>query len=191
MKILMNLKALLLLSVVMLAACTGVPEKVTPVSGFELDRYLGKWYEIARLDHSFERGLSHISADYSLRDDGGVRVVNQGFNTEDGEWQQAEGKAYFVESADQGYLKVSFFGPFYGSYIVFELDQDNYQYAFISGPDTDYLWLLARTPEVSEALKQRFITEAAKRGFSTDQLIFPDQRPATRPAGEPVAKTNL
>ena len=186
MKNLTNLKAWLLLSLVMLTACTGVPEKVTPVSGFELDRYLGKWYEIARLDHSFERGLSHISANYSLRDDGGVRVINQGFKTEEGEWQQAEGKAYFVESADQGYLKVSFFGPFYGSYIVFELDQDNYQYAFISGPDTDYLWLLARTPEVSDELKQRFITEAAKRGFAADKLIFPDQQATTRTTGEPV-----
>lgn len=179
-------RALLLACIFALTACTGVPEKVTPVSDFELDRYLGKWYEIARLDHSFERGLSHISANYSLRDDGGVRVINQGFNTEDDEWQQAEGKAYFVESADQGYLKVSFFGPFYGSYIVFELDQENYQYAFISGPDTDYLWLLARTPEVSDELKQRFIAEAAKRGFATDQLIFPDQSASTRPAGEPV-----
>lgn len=182
-------KALLLstwiLSMLLLTACTGVPEKVTPVSGFELDRYLGKWYEIARLDHSFERGLSHISANYSLRDDGGVRVVNQGFNTEEGTWRQAEGKAYFVESADQGYLKVSFFGPFYGSYIVFELDQENYQYAFISGPDTDYLWLLSRTPDVSEALKQRFIAEAEKRGFDTSKLIFPDQRAETKPAGEP------
>lgn len=187
----MTLKALLLLSLAMLSACTGVPEKVTPVSGFELDRYLGKWYEIARLDHSFERGLSHISARYSLREDGGVRVLNQGFNTEEGEWQQAEGKAYFVEAADQGYLKVSFFGPFYGSYIVFELDKDNYQYAFISGPNTDYLWLLSRTPEVSDALKQRFIAEAKKRGFDSAQLIFPSQRTDSKPAGEPVAKANL
>jgi len=187
MRILLSLKALFVLSTLVLSACTGAPEKVTPVSGFELDRYLGKWYEIARLDHSFERGLSHISANYSMREDGGVRVINQGFSAEEGEWQQAEGKAYFVESADQGYLKVSFFGPFYGSYIVFELDQENYQYAFISGPDTDYLWLLSRTPEVSDALKQRFIAEAAKRGFATDELIFPDQKAASKPGGEPEA----
>ena len=180
------MKYLLLVCTLFLNACTGVPDQVTPVSDFELDRYLGKWYEAARLDHSFERGLSHVSADYSLRDDGGVRVVNQGFNTEEGAWQQAVGKAYFVESADQGYLKVSFFGPFYGSYIVFELDKEDYQYAFISGPDTDYLWLLSRTPEISDQLKQHFMTEAEKRGFDSSQLIFPDQRASSKPAGEPV-----
>ncbi|MFA0071671.1 lipocalin family protein, partial [Vibrio breoganii] len=109
----------------------------------------GTWYEVARLDHSFERGLSNISAEYSLRDDGGVKVVNRGYSLEKGEWNEAEGKAYFVEESDQGYLKVSFFGPFYGAYVVFELDKEGYQYAFVSGPDTDYLWLLSRTPEVA------------------------------------------
>ena len=110
-----------------LAACTGMPEGVQPVSDFELDRYLGKWYEIARLDHSFERGLTQVTAEYSLRDDGGVRVVNRGFSADKGEWNEAEGKAYFVESPDLGYLKVSFFGPFYGSYVVFELDKEAYR----------------------------------------------------------------
>ena len=165
-------RSLLLASIFALTACTSVPEKVTPVSDFELDRYLGKWYEIARLDHSFERGLSHISANYSLRDDGGVRVINQGFDTEDGEWQQAEGKAYFVEGSDQGYLKVSFFGPFYGAYVVFELDKENYQYAFVSGPDTDYLWLLSRTPEVSSEVMEKFKSMSKERGFNTDELIY-------------------
>lgn len=157
-----------------LTACTGTPDKIVPVSGFELDRYLGKWYEIARLDHSFERGLSQVSAEYSLKEDGGVKVINQGFSIEKGEWKQAEGKAYFVKATDQGYLKVSFFGPFYGSYIVFELDKEGYQYAFVSGPNTDYLWFLSRTPSVSDELKIRFIDEAKKLGFDTSQLIFPD-----------------
>jgi apolipoprotein D and lipocalin family protein len=159
----------------LLTSCTGVPEGVRPVTGFELDRYLGTWYEIARLDHSFERGLSRVTAEYSLREDGGVRVVNRGFSAAKGEWQEAEGKAYFVETPDQGYLKVSFFGPFYGSYVVFELDRDNYQYAFISGPDTSYLWLLARTPVVSDALLQRFTDQAAELGFDTGALILVDQ----------------
>lgn len=159
----------------LLAACTGMPEGVQPVNDFELDRYLGKWYEIARLDHSFERGLTRVTAEYSLRDDGGVRVVNRGFSAAKGEWDEAEGKAYFVESADLGYLKVSFFGPFYGSYVVFELDKQEYQYAFISGPDTSYLWLLARTPAVSNEILQRFIEVAAERGFDTDALILVDQ----------------
>lgn len=130
----------------LLTGCLGMPDTVQPVEKFELDRYLGKWYEIARLDHSFERGLEQVTAEYSLRDDGGVSVVNRGYSTEKEEWSEAEGKAYFARSPDEGYLKVSFFGPFYGSYVVFELDQENYQYAFVSGPNHEYLWLLARTP---------------------------------------------
>ena len=149
----------------------GMPAGVKPVKDFELDRYLGKWYEIARLDHSFERGMQNVTAEYSLRDDGGVRVLNSGFKTEKGEWDQAEGKAYFVEEDDLGYLKVSFFGPFYGSYVVFELD-DDYQYAFVSGPDTSYLWLLARQPEVSEALIERFKARGTELGFEMDELVM-------------------
>ena len=129
-----------ILCVVMsLSACTGMPEKVEPVDNFELDRYLGTWYEIARLDHSFERGLTNVTAEYSLRDDGGVKVVNRGYDPEAGEWKEADGKAYFVEDQNTGYLKVSFFGPFYGSYVIADLDQEDYQYALVSGPDTSYL----------------------------------------------------
>jgi apolipoprotein D and lipocalin family protein len=157
---------------VMLAACTGKPDGVVAVKGFELHRYLGTWYEIARLDHSFERGLDDITAEYSLRDDGGVKVINRGFSREDNEWQQAEGKAWFVKDADTGYLKVSFFGPFYGSYIIFELDKKNYQYAFISGPDTSYLWLLARTPRVDNKITEQFVKQARQLGFDTSKLIY-------------------
>ena len=155
----------------LLAGCTGMPTGVEPVKGFELDRYLGKWYEIARLDHSFERGMQNVTAEYSMRDDGGVRVVNRGYITDKGEWDEAEGKAYFVEESDQGYLKVSFFGPFYGSYVVFELD-DNYRYAFISGPDTSYLWLLAREPVIDPELMQRFKSRAKELGFDLRELIM-------------------
>lgn len=149
-----------------------MPKTVQPVNNFELDRYLGTWYEIARLDHSFERGLTRIQAEYSLRDDGGVRVLNKGYSVEKQAWQEAEGKAYFVESPDQGYLKVSFFGPFYGSYVVFGLDQENYQYAFVSGPDTSYLWLLARTPQVAPEVLDAFKQAARERGFDTEELIY-------------------
>lgn len=157
----------------LLVGCTGMPSGVKPVKDFELDRYLGKWYEIARLDHSFERGMQNVTAEYSMRDDGGVRVLNRGFVTSKGEWSEAEGKAYFVEEADTGYLKVSFFGPFYGSYVVYELD-DDYQYAFISGPDTSYLWLLARQPEVDDDVMQRFRSRATELGFEMDELIIVD-----------------
>lgn len=159
----------------LLSACTGIPEGVKPVDNFELQRYLGKWYEIARLDHSFERGLSRVTAEYSLLEDGGVRVINRGYAAKNGEWEQAEGKAYFVGSPTVGHLKVSFFGPFYGSYVIFELDKD-YDYAMVSGPSRSYLWLLSRKPVVDEALKQRFIQRASMLGFAVDQLIWVDQQ---------------
>ena len=156
----------------LLCGCLGMPQQVVPVDDFELDRYLGKWYEVARLDHSFERGLEQVTAEYSLRDDGGVRVINRGFSAEDDEWRQAEGKAYFVEDPGTGYLKVSFFGPFYGSYVIFELDREDYSYAFVSGPDHDYLWLLSRKPDPGPELIEGFVDAARERGFDTDALIF-------------------
>ncbi len=155
-----------------LAGCGGMPERVTPVDNFELNRYLGKWYEIARLDHSFERGLERVSAEYSMRDDGGVSVVNRGYSSKKGEWKEAKGKAYFVDGDDKGYLKVSFFGPFSGSYVIFELDKEDYQYAFVSGPDTSYLWLLARTPRVNREIIAKFKRMAEERGFDSSKLIF-------------------
>lgn len=158
-----------------LSGCLGMPDKVTPVSGFDLERYLGKWYEIARLDHSFERGLEKVTASYSYREDGGVRVLNRGYDPRDDEWNEAQGKAYFVKDPKTGYLKVSFFGPFYGSYVVFDLDKTDYQYAFVSGPDHSYLWFLSRTPVVSKQLMHRFIQEATERGFDTSKLIYVKQ----------------
>lgn len=158
----------------LLFGCQGLPQGVQPVTGFEVNRYLGTWYEIARLDHSFERGLSKVTADYSLRDDGGLRVINRGYSVAENTWKDAEGKSYFIGSQDVGHLKVSFFGPFYGTYAVFELDKDNYQYAFVSGPDTSYLWLLSRTPTVSQALLDRFIQKAKVLGFDTENLIIVD-----------------
>ena len=168
------MKKLLVLLFLFLTGCTAIPEKVTPVGDFKLEKYLGKWYEIARLDHSFERGLSRVSAEYSLREDGGVKVINRGYSAKDASWKAAEGKAYFVESPDRGYLKVSFFGPFYGSYIVFGLDADHYQYSLISGPDKSYLWILARTPRLDKAVLDTLIAKAAAAGFDTSQLIFVD-----------------
>ena len=165
----------LFLLIVLLGGCVSVPQNIAPVDGFELNRYLGKWYEIARLDHSFERGLANITAEYSLRADGGVKVVNKGFSAADNKWKEAEGKAYFVGSPQEGYLKVSFFGPFYGAYIVFELDKEDYQYAFITSYDKSYLWLLARTPTVSDEVLSRFVQKSSELGFATDKLIFPKQ----------------
>jgi apolipoprotein D and lipocalin family protein len=166
------MKKLAALLALLLSGCVGIPANVQPVGDFELDRYLGTWYEIARLDHSFERGLSRVTAHYSLREDGGVRVVNRGYSAKDGKWKQAEGRAYFVQDPRTGFLKVSFFGPFYGSYVIFELDRENYAYAVVSGPDTSYLWILARNPVMDEGLKKDLVARAAARGFDTQGLIF-------------------
>ena len=155
-----------------LFGCTGVPENVKPVRGFELPRYLGEWYEIARFDHSFEEGLSEVTATYSMRDDGGVKVINRGYSKEDGRWDEAEGKAYFVESETTGHLKVSFFGPFYASYVIMELDKKGYQYALITGPDKDYLWILARTPTISDEVRARLLEKARTAGYDTSKLIW-------------------
>jgi apolipoprotein D and lipocalin family protein len=159
-----------------LSGCVGIPEGIQPVSNFELNRYLGKWYEVARLDHSFEKGLSQVTAEYSLRKDGGVQVLNRGFSTENNEWKEALGKAYFVNTPNEGYLKVSFFGPFYGSYIVFELDKENYQYAFVSGPNSEYLWLLSKTPTVKPEVLEKFTSMSKAREFDTSKLIYVDHK---------------
>ena len=160
----------------LLSGCVGIPENVKPVDNFKLEKYLGTWYEIARLDHSFERGLTKVTANYSLREDGGVRVLNRGYSEKGKAWKQAEGKAYFVQGQDQGYLKVSFFGPFYGSYIIVDLDHADYQYSLVSGPDRSYLWILARKPELKKDLLDTLIARATALGFDTSKLILVDHR---------------
>ena len=155
-----------------LSGCTGVAPGLVAVTNFESDRYLGKWYEIARLDHPFERGLSNVSANYSMRDDGGIKVVNEGFSKTENKTDRAEGKAYFVGDRTIGHLKVSFFGPFYGSYVVFDLDSVNYQHAYVGSYNKNYLWLLSRTRNVTEARKQDFINSAKSKGYATEDLIW-------------------
>ena len=151
--------------------CTGIPKSLEPVSGFDGDRYLGKWYEIARLDHSFERDLSNVSAEYTKKESGDIRVVNQGYNEKTGEWKQIEGQARFIDEETVGILKVSFFGPFYGGYHVIALDKANYSYAMVSGPSLSYLWFLSRTTVLDETIYSRLLTRAADLGFDTTKLI--------------------
>ena len=157
-----------------MTGCTGVPKGIEPVTGFDQQRYLGTWYEIARLDHSFEEGLSQVTAEYSLNNDGSIKVINRGYNAEAGEWKEAEGRAVFVGDSDVGHLKVSFFGPFYASYVVFELD-DQYTTAYITGYDRDYLWLMSRTPEVSDEVLEAFKARAEAEGFELGELIVVEQ----------------
>ena len=157
-----------------LVSCTGIPDGIEPVTGFDQSRYLGTWYEIARLDHSFERGLSDVTATYDLNPDGSIKVLNRGFNAEEGAWREAKGVARFMGSSDIAHLKVSFFGPFYGSYIVFELGED-YDYAFVSGFNRDYLWLLAREPQITSELRNHFIETMMALDFDPAELVWLDK----------------
>ena len=170
----------------LLAGCVGKPADIAPVTPFDTSRYLGTWYESARMDHRFERGLDHVSAQYSLRPDGGLKVINRGYKAEGKEWKESEGKAYFVDGPGQGFLKVSFFGPFYGAYVVFDLDTD-YRTSMVTGPDKSYFWLLSRTPTLDAAVQQRLLETARNKGFDTSRLIFVNQAPANQP---PVRPTN-
>lgn len=147
------------------------PPGVAPVKGFDLNRYLGTWYEIVRLDHSFERGLDNVSATYTLREDGGVDVLNKGYKPAAKQWKQARGKAYFAGDTNTASLKVSFFGPFYGGYNVMALDKKDYSYAMVCGPSTNYLWVLARTTTLPEETLTRLLTQAAEAGFPTSSII--------------------
>jgi len=156
---------------IIISGCAGIPANVSPVTGFDIDRYLGTWYEIARLDHSFERGLERVTAEYSLRDDGGINVVNRGFDPEKDKWKEAVGKAYFVGDSDTGRLKVSFWGPFYGGYNIIDLDKKNYSYSLVCGPSRSYLWILAREPRMEEFLKSELIKKAKALGFETGKMI--------------------
>lgn len=163
-----------ILSLLLMAGCVGDADKYPTVTGFEVNRYLGTWHEIARFDHSFERGLDKVSADYSFREDGGLKVVNRGFDTKKQKWHEAIGKAYFVETPDIAKLKVSFFGPFYGAYNVIELDKTNYNYVMITGGN-DYLWVLSRTPQLAQETQAQLISKAKALGFDTNKLIYPVQ----------------
>jgi len=164
----------------LLTACMGVPSNVKVVQSLDANQYLGTWYEIVRLDHSFERDLEKVTATYSLRDDGGIKVINRGFNVKSKEWKETEGKAYFIDppnndKTNTGKLKVSFFGPFYGAYNIMALDKPYYNYAMICGPDKSYLWILSRTPQLTYPIKQQLIAQAKELGFDTEKLIHVPQ----------------
>lgn len=163
-----------------LSACLGQPKGITIVDDVDPSQYLGTWYEIARLDHSFERGLDRVTATYSMREDGGIEVINRGFDPKKNDWNKAVGKAYFIDPAKEnglrtGKLKVSFFGPFYGAYNIIALDKPYYNYVMICGPDLDYLWIMSRTPQLTYPIKQELISQAKALGFDTAKLIHVKQ----------------
>lgn len=153
------------------ALMTRTPVGVQPVTGFDVSRYIGDWFEIARLNHRFERGMSHVSASYSLNDDGTVKVVNRGRKAE--QWKDIKGTARFQGEPDVASLAVTFFPGFPGGYHVFELSPD-YRWAMIAGPNRGYLWILSRGKTLDEETYQRLVGIAREKGYDVDGLIRVD-----------------
>lgn len=164
--------AILIFIPFVLAGCVTIPSGVEAVRGFNVGRYQGRWYEIARLDHSFERGLSNVSATYTLRGDGGIDVLNRGFDKRSGRWKEARGRAYFLGDSTVGRLKVTFFWPFYGGYNVISLDSKKYSYALVCGSNRSYLWILARDKALSREVIDKLVKAAKDSGFNVEGLIF-------------------
>lgn len=157
-----------------LSSCVSIPKGARAVTPFNKNKYLGTWYEIARMDFRFEKGLEQVTATYSLLDDKTIRVDNKGYKTKDGEWKQSIGKAKPAGEPNEGRLKVSFFGPFYAGYNVIAIDPD-YQYALIAGNNLKYLWLLSREKTMPEAVKQNYLEKARALGYDTNKLVWTKQ----------------
>ena len=138
---------------------------------FDTEKYLGKWYEIARFDFRFERNLNNTTAEYTLNSNGTIKVLNRGYNTKSGRWDQVTGKAKFVKNDKIALLKVSFFGPFYSGYNVIALDSD-YKYALISGASLKYLWILSRETTIPDDIKNDYLKIASDYGFDTKELLW-------------------
>ena len=162
---------LLALTGILFSSCATIPKGAVAGTPFNKAEYLGKWYEIARLDFKFERGLNNTTAQYSLNDDGTIRVVNRGYAYADDKWKEAEAKAKFVGDENVAMLKVSFFGPFYSGYNVIALDED-YQYALVAGKNLKYLWILARETTIPDDVRERYLQIAREIGFDTSALIW-------------------
>jgi apolipoprotein D and lipocalin family protein len=163
-------KLIILVMIALFSSCSTIPKGVTAVAAFEKEKYLGKWYEIARFDFKFERGLNNTTAEYSLNN-GMIKVVNRGFDYEKKIWKESVGKAKFVGDQNVAMLKVSFFGPFYAGYNVIAIDEE-YKYALISGASFDYLWILSREKSIPAEIKASYLEKAQKLGFSVSNLLW-------------------
>ncbi len=157
-----------------LFSCKTIPENVIAVRTFDKGRYLGKWYEIARFDFKFEKNLDNTTAEYSLKTDGSIKVINRGFNTVSNEWKEAIGKAKFVGNDSIAMLKVSFFGPFYGGYNVIAIDSE-YKYSLVCGNSLDYLWILSREKTIPIDIRAKYLALAKGLGFETEKLLWINQ----------------
>ncbi len=155
----------------MLFSCSTIPKGITAIHQFNKDKYLGKWYEIARLDFKFERNLNNTTAVYSINSNGTIKVVNKGYNTKTNKWKRVTGKAKFLRTENVAMLKVSFFGPFYSGYNVIAIDKD-YKYAIIAGKNLKYLWFLSREPTLPQEVKMNYLKLAKSFGYKTDELVW-------------------
>lgn len=168
----MKLKIIIVFSLLMvLVSCKTIPEGVTAVAPFAKEKYLGKWYEIARLDFKYEKDLNNTTAEYSTNDDGTIKVLNRGYNVKKKEWEEATGKAKFVEDDKIAMLKVSFFGPFYSGYNVIAIDSD-YKYALVAGESLKYLWILSREKTIPNDIKDNYLKIANEIGYNTSDLLW-------------------
>lgn len=166
---------LLGLCIMLFSNCQTIPSTAKVVHDFDVDRYLGTWYEIARIDFKYEKGLIYTTATYSKNEDGSIAVLNRGYNKVKDEWKEAEGKAKFVDKTDEAKLKVSFFGPFYAGYNVVALDVE-YKYALVAGKNLDYLWILSREKEIPESVKQNYLNVARGIGYDVSRLLWIKQQ---------------
>ena len=155
----------------MLISCSTIPKGITAVQQFDKMKYLGKWYEIARLDFKFERNLNNTTAEYSSNSNGTIKVLNKGYNTKTNEWKSATGKAKFVKDENVAMLKVSFFGPFYSGYNVIAIDKE-YKYALVAGNSLKYLWILSRSPAIPDDVKKNYLELAKSVGYKIDELVW-------------------
>ena len=154
-----------------LYSCQSIPKRASVISNFNATRYMGSWYEIARIDFKFEKNLNNTTAHYSLKDNGDIKVINSGFNYVKNEWKKSEGNAKFRGDKDKGALKVSFFGPFYSGYNIYALDND-YKYALIGGKNYDYLWILSREKTIPNIIKEKYLKIAKEIGYDVNDLLW-------------------
>jgi len=182
----MKYRILALVSLVALVGCAGYSKAVNrqagiaPVRNFDATRYLGKWYELGRIENRFERGMTETTAQYSLNDDGTIRVVNGGYDPAKGKYRESIGKAKFIEGKDVGALKVSFFPPFYGGYNIVALDEE-YQWAIVVGPNPQkYFWVLSRQPKLTQSLRNRALGVARDLNVDASKILWVPQQQARK-----------
>ena len=165
------MKLKIILTITMLSLLFGCKTKspLSTVDDVDLKKYMGKWYEIARFDHSFERNLKCVSATYSLQENGKVKVLNEGFNSKKEKWESANGIAKVPNSSKPGEIKVSFFRPFYGDYFVIKLDEE-YKHVLVGSPTRDYLWVLSRSQSMDKETYNQYLIYAKENGFDVSKL---------------------